>query len=281
MNRWVITQPRGGSAVDTCPPTALVSEYVGDIDNIVQQILHGDAAGNTELPEFTTTPSDDAGAADALSSISADLPLTENVGPEDATPLFTADEDAKAVSATPDTDAWGDVWVDRIVTQQGVHQANGALLQVAATTAATRQDGYTKVKCDRYSASLSGKVGGVSTFTFTADWPTVALTPNATLQVDVRFGTTDPFVESAATANDLARFSLGQRTFTFPQDGTTRTHTITFTAAEVDDGFVGAGATRWLTLQFTTPDLTVGVFQIHARRSADATVAKYHLELQR
>lgn len=276
-----MTQPfqiggaEGGISVDNpatvagTAPTAVLDEDVGPSDEIVLQTTLPDEYGfsESELGPFAFQPSDDAGLSDELVSITADVLQTDAYGPSDVFHL-EVQETAMARSGTPDNDPWGDAWVDRVLANQGVNHGNTTTLQVSAVLASSQTDGYLKINFNRL-VSLSADTTS-STMSFVVDWPTVALNPNATLRVDFQTSAGSPFTESTITASNRARFSsaapFSQRTFVFPQNGTTRTHVVTFTTAEVNDILAG----KWLMVQFTVPDLTSGTFAVHARENAGA-----------
>jgi hypothetical protein len=275
------------STGDPQRPTVILGDDAGAADAVVLKPVSPDDAGAGDgLLELTPGPTDAAGARDAITSISASTSPTDDVGASDGSSPWEVKENAQAVSGTPDTDSWGDAWVDRTVAQAGTHQANGANLTVAAVTAITEQDSYFEINCGGTAGRGGPRLvsfvsnGSGSTFTFVVTWPTVVATPSVNFHVDFASSATRPFVESTVTANTRARITsaspYSQRTFAFPQDGTQRTHVVTFTSAEVDDMVA-----KWLLIQFTVPDLTVGTFAVRARRAADATIAKYDIFIKR
>jgi hypothetical protein len=196
----------------------------------------------------------------------------------DVAPVLLA-ENAQAPSGSPDADSWADDWVDRTAANVGVHEAVGAQDTFQAVTSATELDAYLEFSGVRFQV-VAGT--GTSTLVFKVTWPTVVANPNATVQVDFKTFASRPFVESAITATSIgARVVSGapfsQRVFTFPQDGTTRTHTVTLTASEVN-AILG----NWLLAQYTVPDLTVGSpFLLQGRRAAAANQPVMTLSLQR
>ncbi len=263
-----------GSTGGDGSPTAIVSDDVGLSDALLLSWISPDDVGFSDALLFTQVPTDALGFSDAISSINASLTNTDDVGLSDVLALQLT-ESAQAASGSPDSDSWGDGWVNRTAVNAGTHQANTANLQVAAVTAATENDAYIEVNYSRFVSLSAGTTS--STITFVCTWPTVAATPAATLRVDFQSSSGKPFVESTFTANTRARFASAspytQRSFTFNQDGTQRTHIVTLTSSEVNDIL----SAKWLMLQFTVPDLTVGTFQIRGRRAADATIALYNL----
>mgnify|MGYP001567963815 CR=1 FL=1 len=268
----------GGTTVvsaSTLVPTVIISERLGQIDNIVDTFnIRDENLGLRELlGPFTTGPTDNVGYMDSIFDLSGSFTYHDFFGPKDSL-LLQATEFAQTASATPDSDSWGDAWVDRTVLNAGTHQPNGATLNCSALTPLTQNDAYCEANFNRFVSFTSTATS--STFTFTANWPSVVLAPNATLQVDFLTQAGRPFVESTVTANTRARFSSGapfsQRTFTFPQDGATRVHSVTFSASETDNIL----SAKWLLVQWTVPDLTVGAFTIQARRANNTTVENYN-----
>ena len=265
----------GGGGSGT--PTAVLKDPVGLADALVLSNKLPDDQGYADaLGALTIMPTDASGFSDAVASVTFNAKPTDASGFSDSI-VAEFQESAQNASGTPDNDAWGDGWVDRTVTQAGTHQPNGTTATFAAVTVATEMDAYTEINFNRF-VSFTGNAAGTSTITFTVTWPTVTLSPTATVHVDLQVSAGKPFVESTFTANTTPRFSssapFSQRSFTFAQDGTVRTHVITLTTAEVNAILGG----KWLELQFTVPDLTAGTpFLLHARRAHDATVVKYDL----
>ncbi len=235
----------------TCDSGSLVGSFLGTDDEPAGGpvgLVVGDADYLSEILAFTLAPAETARTADAIKCVLA--------------------ETSMARSGSPDADAWGDCWVDRLIANQGVNHGNETTMQFSAVTASTRHDAYSEVSFARFTGLVAGT--GASTLEFNVDWPNVALNPNATVQLDFLVSASRPFVESTCNASNRARFSSSapftQRTFVATQNGTRRTHSVTLTTAEVD-AILG----NWLLLQWTVPDLTLGdPFGVHSRESVPA-----------
>lgn len=175
------------------------------------------------------------------------------------------DETAMSRSGSPDSDAWGDAWVNRNVLNLTDNHGNETTMQFSAVTAATRHDAYCEISFVRFVGFVAG--AGTKTLDFRAVWPSVIGNPNATILVDFQTSTSRPWSESAVNANAQARFTstapFTQRTFTATQDGQQRTHVVTFTSDEMTE-ILG----KWLLIQWTVADLTLGdPFGVVARES--------------
>lgn len=259
-------------------PTAIIGDDAGASDAVVLTNSRPDAAGAGDNQiKLTPGPTDTAGASDSLSSVTGSATPTDDGGASDVLKL-EVQETAQARSGTPDSDSWGDAWVDRTVGQTGVNHGNETTMTVSAVTALTEQDGYLEFNGTRLSATLVDD-GAQSTLTFKVQWATVALSPNATLQVDFQTSAGRPFTESTVNASNRARFNsaapFSQRTFVAAQDGTLRTHVVTFTAAELN-AILG----NWLLVQFTVPDLTLGTQLVQARESANKASIDFFVKRQ-
>lgn len=284
-----IINPSGASGGGPAVPTVVVADAGGTADAITLTPQSPEAAGASDGPSLRAAPTDSAGASDALATIDATLTQSDASGASDVLPL-RVQETAQAASGTPDTDSWGDGWVDRLLANSGTHQNNaGGVNRFAQVTVLTELTAFLEINFGGAAARGTPRLvsfangAGVSTLTFSVTWPVVALNLDATVRVDFRTQAARPFVESTFTSNSIgADFASGapftQRTFVFPQDGTVRTHIVTLAASEVAQILNG----NWLLVQFTVPALTVGTpFILHGRNFGDATTPQLDFFCQR
>lgn len=279
----------GSGGGGTGQPTAIISDDSGLSDALVGTFdIKNESVGASDALAFTPGPTDDVGFSEKVSSTTATLGPADDGGLSDVFNLEVK-ETAQDRSGTPDTDSWGDGWVDRTVANAGTHQAEvgGVSMQVANAAAAnvTEQDGYLEINFDgtaargtpRLQGPFTAQVAG-STFVFPVAWPNVATTPAASLLVDFQTNAARPFVESTITANSQAKISslspFTQRSITFPQDGTPRRHTVTFTAAETTAILNG----KWLLVQFSVAALTLGTFLLGGRHSAQPPTIDFFIQ---
>ncbi|MDQ6719333.1 MAG: hypothetical protein M3003_00885 [Candidatus Dormibacteraeota bacterium] len=248
-------------------PTFTIADAAGAAEAITQPWRLPEAAGAADTAvAMVANPTEYIGATDSL-NVAGVPKYSDCAGPGDAVVLVAA-EAAQGRSPTPDADSWGDAWVDRLLANQGVNHGAAAALTVSAGSALSQTDGYAKIDFRRFASLVGG--AGASTLTFAALWSAFTATPAGTLLVDLVSNAASPWTESTITANNRARFTssspYSRRSFGAVFDGVTRTHTITFTPAEVND-FVG----NWLELQFTVADLTAASIGVQSREAAVAT----------
>jgi len=256
-------------------PTFIIKDYAGATDKITQAWTLPESAGAADSAmTWANTRFDNVGASDALTLTGTPV-YQDKVGASDSE-LLQVDEKAQVSISTPDTAAWGDSYVNRTVAQAGNNFSANNYWEVAAGTAATQEDAYVEIDFTRF-AGLSAGVGS-SYLRFTFTWQAVGLTPSQTLLVDMRSNASRPFVESTITANNHARFAssspYSQRSVAHLMDGTQYSVDVILTSAEINN-LVG----KWLEVQFSTPDLSLGTLLGVSRRGSLSLIPAYRLFL--